>query len=126
MKGRHPWVRVALLAALAYASTAGVAGAQEGVAFDLPEQSLEESLRALGKSSNINILIDRSLVSGIDSSHRAAAITRAIIGLCESLDLDITAEGIERPTQLPMLLGSRRMHLQGYLLSRPIAARDLP
>lgn len=65
MKGRHPWVRVALLAALAYASTAGVAGAQESVAFDLPEQSLEESLRALGKSGNLNILIDRSLVAGL-------------------------------------------------------------
>lgn len=89
MRGRHPWVRVALLAALAYASATGVAGAQEGIAFDLPEQSLEESLRALGKSSNINILIDRSLVSGL----RAPAL-KTTMTIQQALDWLLRGTGL--------------------------------
>jgi EAL domain-containing protein (putative c-di-GMP-specific phosphodiesterase class I) len=69
------------------------------------------------------IKLDRSLVSGIDRSPRAAAIANAIIGMCQGLGLDITAEGVERPEQFASLVGHRGMHMQGYLLARP-TARD--
>ena len=84
------------------------------------------SLASLEQLPLTRVKLDRSLISGLDTSGRANAIARAIIGLCESLELEITAEGIERPQQLPLLLASRRMHLQGYLLSRPVSERDLP
>jgi hypothetical protein len=37
--------------------------------------------------------------------------------LCEGLGLAVTAEGVERPTQLGWLLAHRSIYLQGYLLS---------
>jgi EAL domain-containing protein (putative c-di-GMP-specific phosphodiesterase class I) len=68
------------------------------------------------------IKLDRSLIASIDSSARSAAITTALIGLCRSLGLEITAEGIERAEQFSVLAEYRSLHLQGYLISKPIAA----
>ena len=51
------------------------------------------SLASLEQLPLTRVKLDRSLISSIDTSDRARAIARAIIGLCESLDLDITAEG---------------------------------
>lgn len=50
---------------------------------------------------------------------------RSIIGLCHSLGLEVTAEGIEWPSQLAKLLVDRGLHMQGYLLSKPLLAEDL-
>ena len=66
------------------------------------------------------IKLDRSLISNIDSAGRSSAIAGAIIDLCAELALEVTAEGIERPQQLACLLGHRRMHLQGYLISHAV------
>jgi EAL domain-containing protein (putative c-di-GMP-specific phosphodiesterase class I) len=52
-------------------------------------------------------------------------VTRAIIALCQSLGLEVTAEGVERNEQLAWLLGYPSMHLQGFLLGRPVAEADL-
>jgi EAL domain-containing protein (putative c-di-GMP-specific phosphodiesterase class I) len=71
------------------------------------------------------VKLDRSLIEGIDSDARSASITRAIIRLCDSLDLEVTAEGIERPEQLESLLGYRAMRVQGYLFSRPVSPHAL-
>ena len=49
-------------------------------------------------------------------------IARAIIGLCHSLGLEVTAEGIECHEQLAMLADLAPICLQGYLLARPAAA----
>jgi diguanylate cyclase (GGDEF)-like protein len=68
------------------------------------------------------IKLDRSLIASIDSSARSAAITTALIGLCKGLGLEITAEGIERAEQFSVLAEYRSLHLQGYLISKPIAA----
>jgi predicted signal transduction protein with EAL and GGDEF domain len=51
---------------------------------------------------------------------------RSIIGLCHSLGLQVTAEGVERPAQLGMLLTDRGVQVQGYLVSRPINAATVP
>jgi len=65
------------------------------------------------------IKLDRSLVAGIDTSPRSAAITRGIISMCQDLGLAITAEGVERPEQFSFLVEHRAMFLQGFLLARP-------
>jgi predicted signal transduction protein with EAL and GGDEF domain len=72
------------------------------------------------------VKLDRSLIDTIDISARSLAIARAIIGLCENLGLEVTAEGIERPEQLALLLGNPAMTLQGYLLSHPVKSEALP
>jgi diguanylate cyclase (GGDEF)-like protein len=69
------------------------------------------------------IKLDRSLIASVDTSARSAAIARAIIGMCQGLGLEITAEGVERPEQFGWLAGDSGMNIQGYLLS-PAVARD--
>jgi diguanylate cyclase (GGDEF)-like protein len=71
------------------------------------------------------IKLDRSLIAGIDTSPRSAAIARAIIGMCQGLGLEITAEGVERPEQFALLAGQPGMNLQGYLLAYPVSRDDL-
>jgi EAL domain-containing protein (putative c-di-GMP-specific phosphodiesterase class I) len=84
------------------------------------------SLGSLEQLPLTRIKIDRSLIQDIHSNSRTAAITMAIIGLCQSLGLDVTAEGIERPEQLTHLLTQPGLYLQGFLLSRPVSRSDLP
>jgi predicted signal transduction protein with EAL and GGDEF domain len=72
------------------------------------------------------VKLDRSLIDSIDTSARSLAIARAIIGLCENLGLEVTAEGIERPEQLALLLAHPTMTLQGFLLAHPIKAQAVP
>jgi diguanylate cyclase (GGDEF)-like protein len=71
------------------------------------------------------IKLDRSLIAGIDTSTRSAAIARAIIDLCGALGLEVTAEGIERPQQFEWLMGYRDLLMQGYLLCSPVPFEEI-
>jgi diguanylate cyclase (GGDEF)-like protein len=79
------------------------------------------SLASLEQLPLTRIKLDRSLIAGIDANPRSAAIARAIIGMCQGLELEITAEGVERPEQFGLLVGYTGMYLQGYLLSHPVS-----
>ena len=59
-----------------------------------------------------------SLIDNADS----AAIVHAIVGLGESLNLPITAEGIETPTILTKLKTMGELKGQGYYYGRPETA----
>jgi diguanylate cyclase (GGDEF)-like protein len=83
------------------------------------------SLVSLQQLPLSRVKLDRSLIATIDRSARSQAITRAIIALCQSLGLEVTAEGVERHEQLAWLLGYPAMHVQGYLLSPPVSESDL-
>jgi diguanylate cyclase (GGDEF)-like protein len=80
------------------------------------------SLASLEQLPLTRVKLDRSLIQSIDSSARSLAIARAIIGLCGNLGLDVTAEGVERPEQLALLLAYPSICLQGYLICKPTAA----
>jgi diguanylate cyclase (GGDEF)-like protein len=84
------------------------------------------SLTSLERLPLTRVKIDRSLVATIDTGGRSPAIVRSIIGLCHSLGLQVTAEGVERPAQLGVLLTDRGVQIQGYLVSRPINAATVP
>jgi diguanylate cyclase (GGDEF)-like protein len=84
------------------------------------------SLTSLERLPLTRVKIDRSLVTTIDTGGRSPAIVRSIIGLCHSLGLQVTAEGVERPAQLGVLLNDRGVQIQGYLVSRPINAATVP
>jgi diguanylate cyclase (GGDEF)-like protein len=71
------------------------------------------------------VKLDRSLIASVDANSPAAAIASSIISLCRSLGFQITAEGVERPEQLAMLIRQGATHVQGYLLSRPVARDDV-
>jgi diguanylate cyclase (GGDEF)-like protein len=83
------------------------------------------SLVSLEQLPLSRVKLDGSLIATVDTSARSQAITRAIIALCQSLELEITAEGVERREQLAWLIGYPAMCLQGYLLSRPVPAAEL-
>ena len=68
------------------------------------------------------VKIDQSFVQGVCSSLDDAAISQAIIALANSLNLKVTAEGVETPGQLSFLREHQCCDAQGYLFSRPIPA----
>ncbi|WP_082469918.1 MULTISPECIES: EAL domain-containing protein [unclassified Methylobacterium] len=69
------------------------------------------------------IKIDRSFIHEIGNAD-TAAIVRAIVGLAERLGASITAEGVEDEIQLAHARGEGFTEAQGYLLSKPLSARD--
>ena len=71
------------------------------------------------------IKIDKAFVDKLDRSASDAAIANAILSLGESLNVTITAEGIERKGQLEWLRRRGCHEAQGFLLSMPLSARDL-
>ena len=84
------------------------------------------SLASLEQLPLTRVKLDRSLIQSIDTSDRSLAIARAIVGLCGNLGLEVTAEGIERPEQLALLLAYPSVCLQGYLICAPVAADEVP
>ena len=78
-----------------------------------------EQLRRLPVSQ---VKIDRSLVEPVDQSEGDTSIVGAVIGFAHALGLSVTAEGIERPSQLERLDELGCEYGQGYLFSRPTAA----
>ena len=71
------------------------------------------------------IKIDKAFVHNIERSASDAAIASAILSLGESLNITVTAEGIERTSQLEWLRKRGCHEAQGFLLSRPLTATDL-
>jgi len=63
--------------------------------------------------------IDRSFIEGIVTDQEDAAIVRAIASLGRSLDLKVTAEGIETAAQAALLEAWECDRGQGYYYARP-------
>lgn len=70
--------------------------------------------------------IDQSFIREMCDSREALAIVRAVTSMGKSLDMEVTAEGVERPEQMALLQQEGCSHLQGFLLGRPGCARDIP
>ena len=77
------------------------------------------SLSYLRKFNFNKVKIDRTFVNGLEGSKDSRAIIRAVSGLCSTLGIDITAEGVETESQLDMLREEGCTQVQGYLLGRP-------
>lgn len=67
-----------------------------------------------------NLKIDRLFVNQINTAQENSKIVEAIVNLSSSLDLTVTAEGIETETQFKYLKNLGIEFGQGYLFSRPI------
>ena len=81
-----------------------------------------EQLRRLPVSQ---VKIDRSLVGPVDRSEDDTAIVAAVIQFAHALGLSVTAEGIERPSQLERLTELGCEYGQGFLFSPPGAAEGI-
>jgi diguanylate cyclase (GGDEF)-like protein/PAS domain S-box-containing protein len=68
--------------------------------------------------------IDRSFVSGADTSPRDEAIIEAVTRLAAGFELEVIAEGIETQEQASLMLRYACRQGQGYLYGRPMTAGD--
>jgi diguanylate cyclase (GGDEF)-like protein/PAS domain S-box-containing protein len=66
------------------------------------------------------VKIDRSFVRDLPHDSNDIEICRAIMALCQVLNLRVTAEGVENRNQLNMLRELGCCCIQGYLFSRPM------
>lgn len=71
------------------------------------------------------VKIDKSFVDRIVTEQRAASIVGAIIGMCDGLDMQSVAEGIETQAQFDRLKALGCHKGQGYLISRPLPEADI-
>jgi EAL domain-containing protein (putative c-di-GMP-specific phosphodiesterase class I) len=69
--------------------------------------------------------IDRSFISGLGVDSKDASIVIAIISMAKSLNLKVIAEGVETEEQMSFLRQHQCDEIQGYYLSRPIAADEV-
>jgi diguanylate cyclase (GGDEF)-like protein len=83
------------------------------------------SLRHLARFPVDVLKVDRSFVSRIGIDRRQTAIAGSIIGLGQSLELAVVAEGIETPDQLAKLLALGCDFGQGFYLGMPMDAYEL-
>ena len=78
------------------------------------------SLSYIERIAFSNIKIDRDFVhSAASGSKRSEAIVSAITSLAKSLDIDVTAEGIEEESQVDALAALGCTSFQGYHIGRP-------
>lgn len=68
--------------------------------------------------------IDRSFIQDIQEDYSNSEIAQAIISLSRSLKLQVIAEGVEEEYQKAFLMENGCDHMQGYLFSKPLAAKD--
>jgi diguanylate cyclase (GGDEF)-like protein len=71
------------------------------------------------------IKIDKSFTSNMTSRADCAAIISAVLALAQSLDIETTAEGVEKDDQLRILRLAGVTYIQGYLICRPCPASEL-
>ncbi|MGH7077051.1 MAG: EAL domain-containing protein, partial [Acetobacteraceae bacterium] len=72
------------------------------------------------------IKIDQSFIRELACRPDSIAIVRAVTGLCNSLGMTTTAEGVETEEQLAALSAERCTEVQGFLFSRPRPASEIP
>jgi EAL domain-containing protein (putative c-di-GMP-specific phosphodiesterase class I) len=70
--------------------------------------------------------IDRSFIRDIPEHGVAATLVTSIIQLAHNLGLEALAEGIETPTQREFLISRGCTVRQGFLLSHPLPADEIP
>lgn len=83
------------------------------------------SLSYLRRFPFSKIKIDQSFVRDINTNADAAAIVRAVIGLGSSLEMVVTAEGVETEDQLQYLKRAGCTQAQGYFIGKPVPAETI-
>jgi diguanylate cyclase (GGDEF)-like protein/PAS domain S-box-containing protein len=83
------------------------------------------SLNYLRRFNFHSLKIDRSFISNVVRDQKTAAVTEGLFALAQSLNLKVTAEGVETREQLAFLLSRPCDQFQGYLASRPVPAKAI-
>lgn len=83
------------------------------------------SLATLNQLPFDKLKIDRSFVSGVTEKTQSAKIVQGILSLAASLDLVVTAEGVENTGELGFLVSLDCGQGQGYLFSKPLPQAEV-
>jgi diguanylate cyclase (GGDEF)-like protein/PAS domain S-box-containing protein len=84
------------------------------------------SLSYLSRIPLTSLKIDRGFVAGLPAASHNRAIVRAILAMARSLNLSVTAEGVETQEQANILHAMGCDVLQGFLFTQPVPAADVP
>ena len=99
----------------------GLSAMRVGIAID-DFGTGQSSLRYLKRFHVDTLKIDRAFVKDLPDDAEDSAIAAAVIALGQGLGLKVVAEGVETERQLDFLRSRGCDELQGYWLSRPLAA----
>jgi diguanylate cyclase (GGDEF)-like protein/PAS domain S-box-containing protein len=69
--------------------------------------------------------IDKSFIDELHTNTQTVSLVQGIINLGETLELDVVAEGIEKPEQAEWLKAMRSPLGQGFLFSRPTSSENV-
>jgi diguanylate cyclase (GGDEF)-like protein/PAS domain S-box-containing protein len=83
------------------------------------------SLHRLRELPVAMLKLDRSFLRGVPAGAEATSVVRAILELGAALGKLVVAEGVETQRQLDFLTGQGCPLVQGFLLGRPVPAREL-
>lgn len=82
------------------------------------------SLSRLASMPIQKLKIDMSFIAGLEREENIK-IVAGILALAQSLDLDVTAEGVENDLQRDTLVALGCRQAQGYLYARPMPLQDI-
>jgi diguanylate cyclase len=83
------------------------------------------SLSYLQRFPLSKLKIDRSFIENLITSRNNRAIVTAVVGLAQSLGLELVAEGVETEAQRDMLVEMGVDQIQGWLISKALPAAEL-
>src|SRR5258705_868595 len=83
------------------------------------------SLTYLRRLPFSRIKIDQSFVRDMLVQPDSAAIVKSVIALARDLKIGVVAEGVESTAQLDYLRQTNCDEIQGYLIGRPVQAKDV-
>ena len=96
-----------------------------GVAFSIDDFGKGfSSLSYLSRMPVKELKFDRGFIKRIPHQESGMALVLSIIAMGHALGLEVVAEGVENEAQLEALTGARCDHIQGFLISPPLAADD--
>lgn len=72
-----------------------------------------------------NLKIDRMFIDGVNGNMNKSKIVKAVISLAKSLNISLTAEGVETEEELSFLKINGCTIVQGYLFSKPVGIYEI-
>jgi len=84
------------------------------------------SLAYLKKFPIDHLKIDKSFIDDVEIDKNNAEIVKAVIAMANSMDLTVTAEGVENKEQLDFLQKQKCAEVQGYYFSKPLVPASIP
>jgi EAL domain-containing protein (putative c-di-GMP-specific phosphodiesterase class I) len=78
------------------------------------------SMSYLEKLPVDTLKIDRAFIATIDAAGRGGVIAKLVLDMARALNMNVVAEGLERPEHLTFLRSQNCDVGQGYLFSKPL------